>query len=39
MKARIADPEETSVAKQWHGKDLSMATNAHATIEELLGHC
>jgi hypothetical protein len=36
MKAEIADPENTSIAKQWHGKHLSALTNNHATTKELL---
>jgi hypothetical protein len=34
---RIVEPEETAVARQRHGKNLSAAMNAHI-IEELLGH-
>jgi hypothetical protein len=28
------EPEKTSVASQYHGKHVSVATNTHATIEE-----
>jgi hypothetical protein len=36
MKARIADPEKISIARQRHGKQASLVTNIHATTEELL---
>jgi hypothetical protein len=35
MKARIADPEKTSNARQWHDKHVSAVTNNYTT-EELL---
>jgi hypothetical protein len=36
MKAGIADPEKTSIARQWHGKHISIVTNNYVTTEELL---
>jgi hypothetical protein len=30
-------PEETSIARQWLGKQVSAVTDTQATIEELLG--
>jgi hypothetical protein len=36
MKARIADPEKTTIARQQHGKQFSAVMNNHATTEELL---
>jgi hypothetical protein len=30
------EPEVMAIAKEWLGKHVSMATNTHATIEELL---
>jgi hypothetical protein len=35
-KVEIADPENTSVAYQWHGKHFSAVANNHAATEELL---
>jgi hypothetical protein len=32
----MVEQEETSVAKQWLGKHVPLATNMYATIEELL---
>jgi hypothetical protein len=31
------EPEETSIARQWLGKQVFTATDMRATIEELLG--
>jgi hypothetical protein len=39
LKARIVEPEDTTIARQQHSKHLSVAMNAHATVEELMGHC
>jgi hypothetical protein len=36
LKAGIAKPEETAVVRQWLCKDISAATEADATMEELL---
>jgi hypothetical protein len=36
MKAGRADPEKTSIARQRHGKLVSIITNNHATTEEEL---
>jgi hypothetical protein len=36
LKAGIAKPEETAVARQWLCKHVSAATEADATLEELL---
>jgi hypothetical protein len=36
MEAVIADPEKASIARQWHGKYLSMITNNYAATDELL---
>jgi hypothetical protein len=36
MKAGIADPENPSIARQRHGKHVSVVTNNYATTEELL---
>jgi hypothetical protein len=36
MKAGIADPENTSIVRQRHGKHVSAVTNNHAETEELL---
>jgi hypothetical protein len=36
---RIVEQKEMAVAMKRHGKHLSMVMNAHATIQELLGHC
>jgi hypothetical protein len=36
MKAGIAEPEETAVARQRLSRHLSLATYTHATIYELL---
>jgi hypothetical protein len=30
------EPEKTSIARQWLGKQIQAATDMHATIEELL---
>jgi hypothetical protein len=30
--------EEMAIARQRHGKHLYVATNAHARMEEMLGH-
>jgi hypothetical protein len=38
LKAGRAQREKTAVARRRHGKNLSAATNAHATTEEALGH-
>jgi hypothetical protein len=35
-KAGLVEPEETSVARQRRDKQLSAATDSHATLEELL---
>jgi hypothetical protein len=35
MKGRITVPEETAVARQWHGKHVSIAANTPTTTEEL----
>jgi hypothetical protein len=35
MKARIADPEKTTIARQQHDKHFSAVMNNHATIEVL----
>jgi hypothetical protein len=37
LKAGIGEPEETSIARQRLGKQVSAATDTKATIEELLG--
>jgi hypothetical protein len=37
LKARIVEPEEMSVTRQWLGKQVSAAMNTQATTEELLG--
>jgi hypothetical protein len=36
MKARIADPEKQSIARQRHGKHVSAVTNNHARTGQLL---
>jgi hypothetical protein len=36
MKAGTANPENTSIVRQRHGKTVSAVMNNHATIEELL---
>jgi hypothetical protein len=36
MKAAIADPKKTSIARQWHSKHISAVRNNHATTEESL---
>jgi hypothetical protein len=36
MKARIANPEKTSVARQQDGKHVSIVVNNHATTVEWL---
>jgi hypothetical protein len=36
MKAGIANPQKTSIARQRHGKHVCAVTNNHATTEELL---
>jgi hypothetical protein len=35
MKARLADPENTSIARARHGKHVCAVTNNHATTDEL----
>jgi hypothetical protein len=35
LKCRTVEPEEHTIARQWHGKHISMATNTPTTIEEL----
>jgi hypothetical protein len=37
MKARIVEPEETSIPTQRLGKQVSATTDTQATIKELLG--
>jgi hypothetical protein len=37
LKAEIVEPEETSIAGQRLGKQVSAATDTQATIEQLLG--
>jgi hypothetical protein len=36
LKAGIAEPYETAVARQWPSKHISAATESDATVEELL---
>jgi hypothetical protein len=36
MKAKIADPEKTSTAMQWHRKHVSAVTDNHITTKTLL---
>jgi hypothetical protein len=36
MKARIADPEKTSIARKRHAKHVPTVTNNHTTLDELL---
>jgi hypothetical protein len=34
LKGRVTEPEEMAIARQWHGKHVSMATYTPTTIEE-----
>jgi hypothetical protein len=36
MKARIADPEKTSISRQQHGNHAIAVTNNHKTTKKLL---
>jgi hypothetical protein len=36
LKSRSAEREETSVAREWLGKHIPVATSTHATVKELL---